>query len=841
MRVRILGPIELVDDVGVVVPISAPQRRTVLAALASRLNTAVSTSHLLDIVWENDPPPRARTALQVHISALRRLLSSDIAVETGHNGYMLVGESNSIDALEFEALASKARVAEDVEAVRLLRAALALWNGPALSDVTSQELQDTVAVHLMDARTTVVEALAERCIRLDRAAEVLHDLTEEAARNPLNESLIETFMRALYSTGRQADALTLYDKTRHQLADALGVDPGPQLRRAHALVLNNDPLPSVTNGGHPAKSAQQQPPATPPQNQGPPPSQLPRDVSSFTGRAGALDWLDSVTADSSGSNLLLVVGPAGVGKTALVTRWAHRIAGQFPDGQLFVNLHGFDDSEHGSTEMTMALFLRSLGVPSSKLPQDMESQASLYRQLLTDRRMLIVLDNASDAEQIRPLLPGRSKTVVVVTSRRRLDGLVVHENAATFSLDVMSEQESMFLLSEVIGHDLVDKDPAPVRQLARLCEHLPLALRIIAAQLTTRPSYGVRALAAELADEKQRLSALSTIDAEVSVEASLAFSYQSLTEDSARLFELLAIYPGHEIDTETASALTGFHHDRAGRALVNLAAVHLLERTGNSRFAAHDLVRLYSNHVAETLLDGAAKHAAAGRMLHYYVTMTGKARAAITSNRRPAISAPAQEWVPVAVPDFDSALGAITWFLDEGATIRGLITQAEELGHPSASWLMAANVNALYRWAETVTRCFEQGKSAIAAARRANSPLGLVLALRSLGTAYTDAHETELSHVTLTEAVAATEQLPDPTIMEARGVRSGLLRTIALTESKAVPVSEKLIAGSAVTEAEEPFLAATTLWLLAVAKVVTGEVAGALDLVDRPKALPNGT
>lgn len=798
MRIRLLGTVELVGPDGDVVAVSALKRRVVLAALAVRLGSPVSVDRLIDTVWERDPPPQARTAIHVHMSALRKMLTSDLRLETRPGGYQLVGDRSSVDMFEFEDLMAGARDMADEDAIPVLRAALRLWRGAALADVPVPELQETVAVRLEVERLAALEALATRAIRVGRATEVLLDLAEAVDHDPTHEPLVECLMLALHAAGRQAEALALYDRTRRQLADTLGVGPGARLRDAYAVVLNNQPVGPPTGR----------------------PSQLPRAVSRFVGRTEALAWLDGVVDDAS-SRMVVITGAAGVGKTALAIHWAHRVAGRFPGGHLHVDLHGFDDADPSAAETVLQSVLTSLGASGDELPHDAASLASVYRHLIAPHRMLIILDNARDAEQVQPLLPAGSDSVVVVTSRHRLDSLVVHERASTLALDVLSEPESVSLLGEVLGPERLDREPAAVRRLVELCERLPLALRIAGARLAGQPGIEIADLVADLDDEHQRLATLSTPDSDVSMAASLAATERALPAPAARLFRLLAVYPGIEIDPGAAAALADVPPAVARRALAALAAVHLMARTDESRYVMSDLVRRYAADVGQAALTEDERHRAVGRLTRHYAAMAANARDALTQGRR-------------AAPEFDGPAAALAWFTVAEPVIRALVTRADEFGQLPAAISIIEDVTELYTWQGDSGRFVALCRTVAGAA---HDDLGSLVSLRCLGTAFTDAHRVAAAVAAFDEAMRLVGRLPDPTIIAARLVRIGLLRLIALHQPAGAAPDDDLVAGSVVTEAEDPYLAATRLWLLGVACAASAPATGSLDLVEKAQAI----
>lgn len=836
MDVRLLGTMELVDDDGHIVRISGAKRRAVLAALAIDLNRVVSTSRLLDVVWESNPPSQARTALQVHISYLRKMLTSDLQLETRPSGYMLVAERQAVDALRLRDLVSQARSSDARSAVNLLRSALGLWRGPALADVQVSELQ-TAAVALEEVRLGALESLAGHLIHLNKAEEVIADLTTALHLHPLRESLVRAQMLSLFSVGRQADALTLYDATRRALVEMQGVDPSPQLQAAYQLVLKNEPIvvrqvdAEVPGGGSPGTAAAPQ--AAPPRR-APSPAQLPRHVAGFVGRTAELDWMDKVAveAETGDRGVMVVVGPAGVGKTSLVTRWANNVAGNYPDGQLFVNLHGFDDSNPLSIATALTALLRSLDTSEMSIPRGEEAQVALYRTIVSSRRLLIVLDNARSADQVRPLLPSGSGSLAVVTSRTRLDGLAVSEGAAILQLGSLPKKDSLDLLANMVGRTRVSANLAATKNLVDLCDNLPLALRIAGAQLAARPDRDVSDLTNDLRDEQQTLSTLSIADDELSIEASLSFTYRSLQPQAVRLFLLLGVHPGTEFDQYSCAALTGASLPQSRATLVMLSAVHLINqhREGRSReYNMHDLVRAYGRQLTAEQLDVAERDAAFARLVSYYIAVCGAARRALAGPAHP-ISEPDAEFAPKDIPAFESSAAASDWFAEQEAIIRALISVAHQSGRHADAWHLMDNCLVLYIFRGAAEHFLASARAAVDAATAADDPIGKMLALRALGVAYAEAFEIGEARNTFARALVIADHLPDPNIQIARGVRLLYLGVIARSDPVDIVWDEDLVTGSDIPEI--PFYQAARVDYLAQIKLAINQLTGIVELID---------
>ncbi|GAA3461469.1 BTAD domain-containing putative transcriptional regulator [Saccharothrix longispora] len=672
MRVNLLGPVELVSAGGEAVRLGAAKRRTVLAALALELNRVVSGDRLLDLVWDGSPPPQAKAALQGHIAQLRKVLADGVSLVTRAPGYVLTGTRGDVDAFRFEDLVASARDADDERAVAALREALDLWRGPVLADVPGDQLREAVSARLEELRLVAVQDLATRLFRLDRAGEVVSGLRDAVDANPLREALVSRLVLALHWTGRQAEALELFHRTRERLAEELGVDPGPELREAYQTVLAGDtaPKPPVVERA---------------------PAQLPREHRGFVGRELELSDLgESLMGQDSAIGLL--VGPAGVGKTALALRWAHRVAGDFPDGQLFVNLRGFDETEPLDPRVALVGFLRALGLTDSQIAVDLEDQAAQYRSLLAGRRVLVLLDNARSAEQVRPLLPGSARCLVLVTSRHRLDDLVVTEGATSLHVPTLPEESAEHLLAALLGRPRIEQEPEAVAELCELCDRLPLALRIAGARLASRPRWTIQSLVDELRDEQGRLSALSLPEAGRGVHAALAVSYRELPEGAARLFRRLGLHPGTDLDSYAAAALLDINVVSARTHLRTLAYANLLHESTPDRYSRHDLVRLFTHHLAATESD-VDNRVATARLLDYYLHVADSARAHLSDHVRP-FGPP--EHRPASFPELPSHAAALDWFTLEEANLGLALDMALNSGQRERTWQLALCLDAFH-------------------------------------------------------------------------------------------------------------------------------------------------
>ena len=590
----LLGPL-LVRSGGAAVPVQRGKQQAVLAALLLRAGKVVSLDELAEILWESEQPPSARVTIRNYVMRLRQALADTggSRISTQPPGYLIRVEPDELDVARFESLLGAAREAArdsswDTAAAQS-RAALLLWRGEPLSDVDSEVLAAREVPRLAEMGLQALEVRIDADLHLGRQAEVIVELRQLVTGHPLREHLHGLLMLALYRDGRQAEALAAYQDARRVLVEELGTEPGMKLRELHQRMLAGDPALSVLDPVRPAASAAA-------------PRELPARVAHFTGRTSelaALSTLLSVAGDQMPGTVVIsaIGGTAGVGKTALAVHWAHQVAGRFPDGQLYVNLRGYDPARPVTPADALAGFLRSLGVAGQDIPAKEADRAARYRSLLAGRRMLVVLDNAGSAEQVRPLLPGDPACAVVVTSRDALTGLVARDGARRMDLDLLPLQDAAGLLQVLIG-GRADADPQTTAALAIQCARLPLALRVAAELAATRPAAPLRDLAGELADQHRRLDLLDVGgDPRTAVRAVFSWSYLHLDADAARAFRLLGLHPGADFELYAAAALTGATLEQADRMLTLLARAHLIQPSGSSgsgRHGMHDLLRAYA-------------------------------------------------------------------------------------------------------------------------------------------------------------------------------------------------------------------------------------------------------
>ena len=648
-RFHVLGPLRVHDGSRQVTP-SGRLQRTLLSLLLVHANEAVSAGTLAGALWDGAPADRSAARLQLLVHRLRRLLDHPDRLSYGPLGYSLRIDPGELDAQRFDALVDEA-VADGLDAATTAaraRAALALWQGPPFQDVDAVALEPHRR-RWDERRRLALERYFEAELALGRHGAVLVELDQAARDEPLDEQLQALLMTALYRAGRQGEALEVYRRTRQVLVDELGIDPGPALRALHEQVLAGELLE--------------------PGARVPVPAQLPPDPPHLTGRNRDLARMDAAFegSPSDASRLLVVTGTAGVGKTALAVHWAHRHRAEFPDGQLFVDLRGFSTDEPAAPAEVLAAFIRAVGGDANALAPGLEERVGLFRSLADGRRLLIVLDNARSAEQVRDLVPGTSGCVVLVTSRETLAGLAVRDGAESVDLDRLDPADSLQLLAELAG-DRVRDDVEGSAQLVAHCAQLPLALRITAEHVRARPARPVAALVAEIADERERLDLLDAGDGPATdVRAVFSWSYESLPADAARVFRLLGLLPGRDADAETVAALCDLELREARRQLRILVRAHLVEERPGARYGQHDLLRAYAAELAATQETEAVRSSVRSRLLGYYSRMSSVAMQMV----QPSDTYDRPDVAPVgaAEPVFVDLAAAVRWLNIERAAI----------------------------------------------------------------------------------------------------------------------------------------------------------------------------
>ncbi|MGD0698807.1 MAG: BTAD domain-containing putative transcriptional regulator [Trebonia sp.] len=695
-----------------------PRQLAVLGMLATRANRVVSRGELVDAVWGDEPPASAEGGIYTYVSGLRRVLEPERprrepdqarrapsrVLISGGGGYQLRLASGAFDAEHFERCLGAARAlrraGDPAGAARTVDEALALWRGLPYAGVPGP-FAEAERRRLTELRTTAVEERSDLLLAQGQAAAAVPELTALAAANPLRERATGLLMIALYRCGRQAEALHVFAETRRRLAEELGVDPGSELARIHHQLLAMDP---VLDG--PAEKASIVPAQPAPALLASEPlaaacpAQLPPEAAGFAGRAAELGWLHRLLPLAG--PVALITGTAGVGKTTLAIRFARQAASRFPDGQLYVNLRGFDPASAPVPPGTALLgFFDALGVQPRHVPAGLDAQSALLRTLLDGKRVLLLLDNAHDADQVRPMLPGSPGCLVLVTSRSQLTGLVVADGARLLPLGVLDAGEATSLLAGRLGQGRVSAEPDAVAALVGRAAGLPLALSVTCARAASRPGALLSDLAAELADARDRLDALRTGDATTDLRAVFSWSVDKLSAPAARAFRLLSLHPGPDISAPAAASLIAATLPQTRAALAELVRASLLTEDAGGRFGYHDLLRAYAAELSAATDSAADRDAALRRILGHYLqtaqAAAGRLFPARTKLRlppgQPGVAAevfpPAPAVPGRAVPDTGSYDAALAWFHAEQRVLRGVLELAVAHGLDEQCWKLA--------------------------------------------------------------------------------------------------------------------------------------------------------
>jgi DNA-binding SARP family transcriptional activator/Tfp pilus assembly protein PilF len=687
---RVLGTLEVQTANGWT-GLSAPKWRAVLAALLAEAGRVVPAEQLIDELWRDDPPAGARKLVSGYVCQLRQLTGDHGGriLKTVAPGYQLAAVPGEIDAGRFDYLLGAGRRALDADAAdqaaKIVGEALAMWRGPALADVPQGPLAAAEAGRLEELRLTAIELLMEAGLRCGKSAELVPELRRLTEAQPLREQLWQQLIRALEAGGRQAEALAAYARARETIAEQLGADPGPQLQWLHQRLLTGRRSHGVPDAPEGRSLVAARPRV---------PRQLPAVVRHFTGRVEELLWLSALLdagCDSAGDPVVISVvsGTAGVGKTALAVRWAHQVSHRFPDGQLYLDLRGYGPDQPVPPADALAAFLIALGVPGQEIPAQLAERAALYRSLLAGRRMLIMLDNVGQVEQVRPLLPGTAGCMTVATSRESLAGLVARDGAVRLDLDLLPLSDAVSLLQTLIG-ERASADPETTVMLASQCAQLPLALRVAAELANARPADSLSILVGELADQQRRLDLLEAGgDPRTTVRAVFSWSYRHLPADLARMFRLAGLHPA-DLEPCGAAALAGITRAQAGKLLDLLARANLLQAIQSGRYRLHDLLAAYARDLADAH-DGAEEcRAALTRLFDYYLYTAACAMDVLFPSERhwrPCVPASAS-----SVPLLSGGPEARSWLEENRSALIAIISYAADEGWPQHATQLAVTV-----------------------------------------------------------------------------------------------------------------------------------------------------
>jgi DNA-binding SARP family transcriptional activator len=749
---RVLGAVEAVVD-GRSVDLGHTRQRGVLAVLLVEVNQPVPVDRFVDRVWGEQPPQRGRDALYSYLSRLRAVLAPipDVVLRRRSTGYVLTVDEDSVDLRRFRRLIDEARAAvDDREALALFDDALALWRGEAFADLDSPWFA-SVRTALEAERRAVELDRTDAALRCGQHSVLLAGLTSQAAQHPVDERLVGQLMLALYRAGRQADALSTYQRLRVDLAEQLGTDPNPSLQQLHQQILTADP--GLAPPGRPAEAMA----ATP--------RQLPLAPAGFAGRANELATLTAALTGVDGTTVLIsaLAGAGGIGKTWLVLHWAHTHVDRFPDGQLFVDLRGFSpDSGFSSAvkplapESVLRGFLEALGVGVNRIPSNLHAQSALFRSLVARRRMLIVLDNVADAAQVMPLLPGSPTCTVVVTSRRQLTSLVTRYNARHIQLGRLTDADARQLLIERLGAARVAAEPAAVDDILSCCAGFPLALALVAGRAHINPAISLTDLAAELRDASLRRAVLDDDDPDASVFAVLSWSLPVLTDQERRVFGLLGIAPGPDSSLAACASLAGLPAAEARNVLGGLETASLIDRTGPDRYRMHDIVRLYAKHHASSGQPQDKRQLALRRAVAFYLHTADKADRKLGPQPTPVqLAEPPEGCTPLELSDEDAS---IAWFKAESRCVIGAQQTAFDLGWHDAVWQLATVLEAFHVRSGNLLDAVAAWRAGLTAAAHNADPTVRISSHRRLGGALARMGQDDEALANLGEALTLAER-----------------------------------------------------------------------------------
>ncbi|MCX4904438.1 BTAD domain-containing putative transcriptional regulator [Streptomyces sp. NBC_00878] len=757
VRFAVLGPIrawlgEQELDLG------SPQQRAVLAALLLRRGRPVPLAELLDAVWGEEQPAASISVLRTYVSRLRKVLEpgrdaaeAPLLVVSVGDGYLVRLPEDALDLTVFEQRVTEAkrlRAAGELSAAAdLLHAALGGWQGAALAGLPGP-LAESEGSRLNEERLTALEIRLDLDVELGRHGEVIAELISLTGKHPLREQLCRLLMLALYRSGRQAEALEAYRRTRSTLVAELGIEPGAPLRDLHDRILAADASLAPSSPQEESVDPQSEPPAVPPtatpadpvRSAAPSadpvrpaeapavrPAQLPADLPTFTGRDVELDETRALLPEGGSLPATVVIsaigGMAGIGKTTLAVHWAHRIADRFPDGQLFINLRGFDPT--GSIvppEEAIRIFIDALGVPPQRIPAAPEAQAALYRSMLAQRRVLILLDNARDTDQVRPLLPGSPGCLVIVTSRNQLTGLVAGDGAHPLTLNQLTSGEAHDFLVRRLGTGRPSAEPEAAEEIVTRCARLPLALAIVAARAAAHPGFPLSAIAEELRSSQGSLDAFAGSDITIDVRAVFSSSYQALSAPAARLFRLLGLHCGPDISAPGAAGLAGLPLRETRGLLAELTRAHLLIEHFPGRYTLHDLLRVYAAERVRAEETPQERDLALERILGWYLHTADAAYAHITPNRRRVPLEPLPSCcLPLAFTTYEQALD---WCETERANLVAAVHTAAASGQPGVAWRLPAVLWGFFYLRSHTRDWDDTARTGLSAARAAHDRAG---------------------------------------------------------------------------------------------------------------------
>lgn len=758
MRYRLLGPVEVWSLAGERLALGTPMQVRLLAILMSQPGTGWSIDQLVDELWQGRPPKTAAGNVKTYVWALRRALRSpgspDPAILAGATGYRLVLDAQAMDSVAFDDLTQRGyhalRQGRWSDALRAFEAALALWRGEPFGGLPGWGVLLSVRTRLQEQQSSLLAEIADLQLRAGRHNELIEPLRTQIDGDPLRERPWGQLMVALARAGRRADALATYRQLRRLLCDEVGVEPGPDLQHLHTRILRAD-RELLTSGARPPEKPTPQVPR-----------QLPAPPALFTGRTRELARLTTLLlGDAAAAGTVAITGTGGVGKTWLALRWAHDNLHHFPDGQLHVDLGGFGAAtqEASPSAVVVRSLLPALGVKPLEIPAEPAAQFALYRSLTADRRLLVLLDNARDAQQVRPLLPGSTRCGVIVTSRHTLPGLVTAEGAQLVALDLPSTTEARQLLVRRLGVQRTTAQPAAVDELISRTARLPLALSIVAARATARPTFPLQAIADDLAASRGGLAALATDDAATDLRTVLSWSYRLLSPDAARLFRQISLHPAADVSAAAAASLAGAPPHLIRPALDELTRANLLVEQSPNRFRCHDLLRAYGQELTDAHDSATDRRAVRERMLDHYLRVARNAASLVDASWQPADTLPSP--AGAAPPAFTDHRPALAWFTTEQRVLLATVDEAFAHGFDAHAGQLAQTLTPLLSRLSQWHDLAEVQATAVTVARRRSDPRAEALAHRDLALAHIQLRRYDAARRHLGRAMARYDQVGD--------------------------------------------------------------------------------
>jgi DNA-binding SARP family transcriptional activator len=752
LEFRVLGPLQILVA-GREISVDPARQRVALAVLILERNRVVPVERLVDAIWADQPPRTAREQVHICVSALRRLLAAaggpDL-IQTVRPGYLLRCPYGSVDIDVFEDLVERgqgdAEAGQAAAAAEKLRTALGLWRGLAFAGVESRTVRSR-AEWLAEARLAAVEGYLDAELALGRNETVLEQLSVLVGENPSRERLHAQQMLALYRSGRTADALEAYRRVRRKFVDEFGIEPGAKLRELERAILTDDPrlAPTVPAGSAVA----------------PVPRQLPPAIADLAGRDDLVRHLVALltpAAPAQAVRIVVITGRGGVGKSALAVHLAHQISDQFPDGQLFADLRGAEQSPADIGRL-LGRFLRELGVPGATVPAGPEARTSAFRSLVAGRRMLILLDDAASEQQVQALLPGTAGHLVVVTTRRRLTGLAGARHVEVGTLD---ESASIELLSATVDGAVVMASPTATRALIERCGRLPLALRIAAARLAARPHWKVGDLLERLDDEHRRLDEL--VHGDLSVRSSIAITYEALPKPARRLFRLLSVPAWATLPHWAAAPLLDQDPATAGELLEMLIEARAVEVVagGDRTYRLHDLLKAYARERLAAEEPPKERLEALSRLLGCQLYLTEQAHRLDYGGDYTVLHGPAPRWNPDTRTVTDLLVKPLAWMEQERGRIVDSVLQASQEGLHEYAWDLTISSVFLFERGLHLDDWRETAEASMRAAQRYGDTRGEAAMLYSLGALALHQHQPELARRDLTAAERLFAQLGSP-------------------------------------------------------------------------------